>query len=150
MVSPKQYIIGIVMFMFIIVGGIALLNIYADNDAVFVNDERFASFNKTFNKVDDVQDIADDLQSSIEQNDEESNSGIWGVLTTGAGFLDTLINGAWNTIKLLVSSLSFMNDAYNGLNTFFGIPTWVSALIITIITIVIVFAIFGAIFQRDL
>lgn len=143
--TPQQYIIGIIIFMFVIVGGISLLNIYKDSGASFVNDERFDSFNKTFNKVDDVTGVVDDLQTSIEQ--EENSFGIIGQVV---GVLDSLINGAWNTLKLLFGSLIFMNDAYNGLNTFFGVPVWVSAMIGLIVTVMLVFAIFGAIFQRDL
>lgn len=143
--QPSRYILAIIMFMFIIVGGIAILNVYKDNGAAFVNDPRFAEFNNTFNKMDDVEAFTEDIRSTVEEEDAD-----YGIIGQTFSIADSLINGLWNTLKLLTTSLSFMNGIYNGLESFFGIPDWVSIFIIMAVTVALVFSIIGALFQRDL
>lgn len=143
--TPSQYIIGIIMFTMVIVGGIALINIYKNEGAAFANTAEFAEFNDTFNLMDDVESTVDDLQSNVEEEDAD-----YGLVGEIVNIADTLINGLWNTLKLLASTLGFMNAAYTGLSDFFGVPVWATALIIMIVTVVIIFSIIGALFQRDL
>jgi hypothetical protein len=138
---PRNYIIGIIIFTFFIVGGVSILGMFASVDPTFTNDEKFTEFNQTFNKLNEVSTQVDNLEKSITEAD--TDFGAFGVL-------NALISSAWQSIKLLFSSLSFMDGAFEGLSSVFGVPGWIPALIITLITVSLVFAIFSAIFQREL
>lgn len=134
-VQPRTYIIGIIIFCLFIVGGVSLLASFG------VNSTQVTDFNTTFDKMNDVTDVTSDLRGSIENAD--TDFGAFGVL-------NSLISSAWQSLRLLFTSLGFMEDAYTGLNTFFGVPAWIPALLGSIVIVIIAFAIFGAIFQRDL
>ena len=140
-ILPRHYIIGILIFTFIIVGGVSILGIFNDFDPTYAADEKFTQFNTSFNKINDVTTEVDDLESSI--SDVDPAFGLFGVL-------NALISSAWQTLRLLFTSLGFMDGAYNGMAYIFGIPSWIPGIIISIITVIISFAIFSAIFQKDL
>jgi|2_EtaG_2_1085320.scaffolds.fasta_scaffold06554_5 hypothetical protein len=140
-VLPSEYIIGIIIFTFFIVGGVSMMSEFSKQDATFTQDNKFTEFNKSFNVMSNVEDNVDSLQEDIENNEPE-----WGVF----GALNALIKSSWNSLQLIFNSFSFMNSVFSGLGTVFGLPTWVGSLIILLITVMIVFAIWGAIFQRDL
>ena len=142
-VLPKHYIIGIIMFVFIIMSGISLLSALNDTDPTYIDNTKFTEFNDTFNKYNEITTKVDDLKSGIEDAEPGQDYGTLGVLSA-------LISSGWNTLQLLFQSFGFMSDVFNGLSDVFGIPAWVPVLIISIITVILVFAIYGAIFQREL
>jgi len=134
-----NYIISIIIFTFFIVGGISMIASFSSYDNTFIGDaEKYQEFNNSFNTYDDIQDNVGDIESSIKNT--EADAGLF-------GFLNALIGSAWNTLKLTFSSFTFMTSAFLGLNTVFGIPVWIPTLIGLIITIIIAFAIYKAIFQ---
>ena len=124
----------------VIVGGVALIAYFRAIDDSFVDDERYTNFNRTFNVYEDVTEVTNTTKTNIE-NMEEANFGLLGVL-------GSLYNQAWQFLRLLITSLSFMGTALLGLTSIFGVPAWVVALISAIIVTLIGFAIFSIIFQR--
>lgn len=140
-ILPRHYIIGIIMFTFFIVGGVSMLGIFADSDSTFTQDEKFTQFNESFNVLNDVSNQVDSLETSI--TDADTDFGVFGVL-------NALISSSWQALKLLFTSLSFMDGVFGGIASVFGVPSWIPAIIILIVTVIIAFAIFSAIFQRDL
>lgn len=135
----KNYIIGIIIFTIFITGGIHLISTFAEEDDTFLDDEKYTQFNSTFNKRTELHTSIDNLEGTVVNAD--TDFGVFGVL-------NSLISTAWNSLKLIGSSFSFMTTIIGGIYTFFGIPIWVGSLILSIITIVIIFAIWEAIFQR--
>lgn len=140
-VLPRHYILGIVIFMFFIIGGITLINNFSNDNDDFLEADKYDKFNKTFNKLSIIDAKVDTLESGVKN--ANTDMGLFGVL-------NSLINSAWNTLKLLTESLNFMDTVFEGLSTIFGVPIWVSQVIIMIVTIIIVFAIYSAIFQREI
>lgn len=138
---PRHYLIGIVIFTFFMIGGMSILSQYIAVDPDYGDADKIEQFNRTFNVLDNVNTEIGNLQDNVES--ASTDFGTFGVL-------NSLISSAWNSLKLLLSSFSFMNSVFYGLNTFFGIPAWIPGLIILLITILIVFAIWSAIFQRDI
>jgi hypothetical protein len=138
---PRHYIIGIVMFGFLIVGGMSMLGIFAGTSDTFATGEKYTQFNNTFNVLDDVTDQVESMEESITEAD--TDFGIFGVL-------NALISSAWQTLKLLFSSLSFMDGVFFGLSSVFGVPGFIPGTIILLVTVILIFAIFSAIFQREL
>jgi hypothetical protein len=138
-VKISNYIIGILIFTFVIVGGVSMLGIY--NDARPINSTKYGEFNNTMNVLEDVTTEVDELEETVKDTNPE-----WGVL----GALNALIDSGFQTMKLTFTSFNFMDNVFSGSTTLFGIPIWVATIIGAIITIIIVYAIYGAVFQRDL
>ena len=136
----STYLIGIVIFTLLIVGGITMITMLGDSNGDIVNNPKYTEFNKTANKYEQLEDSIATIQDSI-QNDPDTGT---------LGVLSALINTAWNTLKTLPSMFGFMVTAYAELSTFFGIPLWIPGLLSGIIVIIIVFVLYGAFLQHDL
>jgi len=140
-ILPRHYITGIIIFTLVIVSGIWMMNIFNTSDPTFADDERFTKFNDSFNTMDAITREVGDLEESVKGN--EPDPGLF-------GFLDSLISGAWNTLVLLFSSFGFMDDVFDGLTSVFGLPWFIPTLIGLLVTILLVFAIWSAIFQKEI
>ena len=117
------------------------MSILKESDPTFASDPQFAKFNDTFNVYDETTTKVNALGSTISDADSD-----WGVL----GVLNGLILSAWQSLKLLLTNWAFMNSVFNGLYTIFGVPAWVSGLIILGVTVMFIFSLYSAIFQREL
>lgn len=140
-VTPRGYIVGIVLFTLVIASGVAMIAEFTESDPSYGNPDDLQQFNSTFNVINDITDEVGTLESNIENAD--TDFGTFGVL-------NSLINSGWQTIKLLVGGLGFMNTALYGLSTFFGIPAFIIGLVTLLVSIVIVFALYSAIFQTKI
>lgn len=140
-IKPSHYIIGIIVFTAFIVGGVSMLSIFREADPTFIDDTRFNQFNETFNVYEDVDEKVGELEEGIQGAD--TDFGLFGVL-------NSLINSAWQTLKLTMTSFGFMSSVFGGLYGVFAIPAWAGALILLAVSVMFVFAIFSAIFQREL
>ena len=139
--TPSSYIIGIIVFTMFIMGGMAMMNEFQKKDATFVDTEKYTQFNSTFNRMNDVTTNVNTLQSGV--TGVNNDYGAFGVLSS-------LIAAGWNSLILIFTSFGFMGTVFGGLSTFFGIPTWVVTLVLALISVSLVFAIFSAIFQKEI
>ena len=135
----KKYIIGVLLFVAVIVGGVSFLSTLNEHDASFMDSDRLEDFNNTFNILDDVSGQVNLLEEGITEAD--ADPGLFGVL-------NSLIMSAWQSLKLTINSFDFMDDVFTGMGPIFGIPVWIAGIITLIISVVIIFAIWSAIFQR--
>lgn len=138
---PRHYIISIIVFTMVILGGMSIIGELRKTSPSIVDDTSYANFNNTFNKYDTVTSEVEGIQSNIEDSDAEP--GLF-------GSLNSLISGAWNTLKLLGSSFGFMGDIFESVGAWFGLPAWVGASVSLLFIVLISFAIYSAIFQRDI
>jgi len=137
----SDYIIGILIFTLIIVGGISMLASFQAYDSDYMNSSKYDEYNNTMNVLSDVTGEVQELEDSVKDSNPD-----WGVL----GALNALINSGWQTLKLTFESFSFMDNVFTGSAAIFGIPAWIATIIMSIITVVLVFVIYSAIFQREL
>jgi hypothetical protein len=140
-VLPRHYLFGVLAFTLFIVAGVSLLGIFKAQDPSFATDDSYARFNASFNQLEDVSTTVGALQTGITNSD--TDFGVFGVL-------NALISSAWQSLKLMFTSFGIMNDAYNGLSTVFGVPSWIPGLVILAVIIMIAFTIYSAIFQKEL
>lgn len=139
-VQPRDYLVGIILFTLIIVGGVSLIDIFHSADSAFVDQDKYNKFNETFNIKNEVDTSVQNVRNSIiSQN-----------LPAPIEFIATMFLTAFQALMSLFTSLSFMDAVFTGLYTVFGIPAWVSSLLISLVTIMIVFSIISAILQRDI
>jgi len=141
MAAIKGIWLGSILATFFIVGGLSIILGLNANNQNLANDQSFQDFNNSFNKINDLQASTDALQNSVTQ--EPNNVGIF-------GFLDALVNSAWNALKGTFAALGFMHDAVTSIPEVFEIPTWVGGLIWMALIAIIGYAIYSAIFQVDL
>lgn len=139
--KPSTYILAIIVFTLFVVGGVSMMSIFRESNPNFANDEKFAEFNQTFNVYQETTSKVEDLGSGI--TDADTDFGVLGVL-------NGLILAAWQSLKLMITNWSFMNTVFGGLSTVFGVPVWITALITLAVTVMFVFALYSAFFQRDL
>lgn len=138
----RDLFFGFIVFTLFIVAGVSMMGIFNDSDADYTSDEKFTEFNRSMNKLNEVTERVDTLSSGIEPKEQDDFSIL--------GVLGTLIGGAWNALTVLVGGLGFMTDAFTGLTTTFGVPAWIIGLISLIITALLIFVLYSALFQRDL
>lgn len=138
----KNYIVGVIMFAFVIVGGVTMLGGFFQDDATFGDAQKYQEFNKTFNVLSDVNSNVRSIQTNVEGSAASSGFNIFGVI-------GSLINSAWSSLKLIISSFSFMTSAFNGLTTFFGVPAFIPAIIGLVVVTVLGFALYKALFLRS-
>lgn len=136
----KNYTIGFTVFTFYILGMISIMAIFMTSNPNFISGDDFENFNSTFNKFYNLNESVGGLQANIE-DDENKDPGQWGVL-------NSLISGAWQALSVTLTTLDFIPAVLVGLTSWIGIPWWITSLIIMMITIIVVYAIYGAIFQR--
>jgi len=137
----RHYLIGVVMFCLIVVSGISMLGIMKDKDPTFATSDKYSQFNESFNRLNDVTGAVNNIQAGI--TNEKGDPGLFGVL-------NNLIMSSWQSIKLFFLSFGIMNAAYSGLSAIFGIPAWITGLAGLLVTILIGFTIYSAIFQKEL
>lgn len=141
-VKPREWILGIGVFILVIFMGTWFVSEAVRENPGFINEEQLSAYNETFNKFDEYQTETAELASNVE--------GITGSNTGNFGFLNDLINKAWNTLTTLRASFAFMDDALRGLSSVLGVPTFISALAISIVSVLFIMAILAVIFNRDL
>lgn len=141
-ILPRHYIFGIIAFTGFIMAVSVMMSEMNPSDTL-TDQKDVIAFNNTFNKMDEVQEVVNDLEGRVKDDTDETNFGVFGVL-------NALINRGWTTLRLLYTSFDFMDDAFYGVTKTFGsVPVWSVVLILAAITIMITFSIFSAIFQRD-
>ena len=118
-----------------------MLGIFSAENAAMTSDEKYIEFNQSFNVLDDIGGQVTSMEESITEAD--TDFGVFGVL-------NALISSAWQTLKLLFSSLSFMDGVFFGLSSVFGVPGFIPGTVILVVTVILIFSIFSAIFQREL
>lgn len=138
--KPSTYILGIIFFTFFILGGVTMMGELRQSDATFMADENTQAFNRTFNVYTSLDTSVSSLQSSVEDAGND-----WGIF----GVINALVGSAWNALRLLFSSLSFMNAVFVGLGLF-GVPSWVGGLASLTIIVIIAFAIYSSIFNSEI
>ena len=141
MSNISTYIIGAIILCLIVAGGASLMGMVADKDISAINGQDMANFNSTFNKQAIVVEKVNSMKDAITTN-AQPEFGLFGVL-------NGLIQTAWNVLQTVFTSFDFVTDIFAKLDDYYGIPAWVGTLVTALIFVVIIFAIFGAIFQRD-
>jgi len=140
-ILPRHYLFGVIILMFFVIGGVGIMSEYMAYDNGFDTRNSTTEFNRTFNKIANVEDSIDSLENQI-RNDEDADFGFFGVL-------NSLINSAWTALRLMFQSFTFMDAVFEGMTAFFGIPSWIPLIIGLLITVVLVFGIYSLIFQKD-
>jgi hypothetical protein len=137
-VTPRNLIYGFIIFTMVILGGIGFMSGFAVHSPTFINNDKFKSFNDTFNQYGALEGNVSNMKDNLANS--RANTGVFGML-------DGLINVAWNSLKTIFTTFSFITTAFTGISSVFGLPVWVGALVTTMAVVMIVFSLYSLIFQ---
>jgi hypothetical protein len=141
--TVKDYVLGIIGFTFLIVGSLVIIGSMYQLNPSGADAASIHEFDMTFNKTNDLLTSVDSMKSSITSS--EADPGPFGML-------NALISTAWNALKTIFTSFGFMLTAIGGLSkSMFGIPipAWATSLAVAAVVVILVFAIYRAIFQSE-
>ena len=139
-IKPRDVIISFSAFLLVVATMTWVVAAIASNNPASIDSEDLATFNNTFNKLSVYDTQTAELQSNVK--DVVASEGIFGAL-------NSLINQAWDALRLLFSSFSFINTAIAGLANVFGIPDFVIVIGSAVIILLFVFGVLAVIFNRD-
>jgi hypothetical protein len=134
--NPKTYILGIIVFAIIIFAGTGMLGILDNGTGVFSSDSRYTNFTKQFNKSNELYSGTSSLSQTLNE-------------TSGENGLSSLVTGAWRSVSLVGTSFGFMNSIWVATTQLLGIPVEIAGFVVLMVTIIIIFAIWSAIFQTN-
>jgi hypothetical protein len=133
-----DYVVAVIVFMMLVLGGISIYgNVFTAD--YFVNTE-YENFSNTFNKSVELTNNIEALKGNVSGATPGDDSGL-------LGSINSLIKTAFSGVKIILSTFTIMDLAFGGITSIFGFPLWLSILIKTLITALIVFAIYKLIFR---
>lgn len=155
-ILPRHFFYSIIIFALIITGVYTIISIVmdesmgADASNQLMSDEDLKYFNDTL-QVENLEDDINDIRGGIERLEPSQKWGILDVVSLPLAFIET----AWDSIKLVISSFTMMDDSIEGATAYFDTgekqnTQWVSGFIITLIGAFLVFSILSLIFGKDI
>lgn len=151
-ILPRDLFIGIVLFAMVSTGIVYLLTSITTSgqtgqEAVDlfegVDADRIQEFNRTFVSSSNITSKVNKLEDEVNKLNVDKPTDI---LTVGGA----LISSGWTAVTLILGSVGYMTTAIGGLTTYLGVPSFVPAFIIVIITVIVIFSILAVIFGKDL
>lgn len=138
--QPSQYLIAIVIFSMLSLAGISFMSEMRASNPTFSNSTQMSELSNTFDKIEEINNRTNQYNSLVATTDN-NDFNIFGFFI---GLIIRLMQG----IKNMVESMNFMDVVFKSGLAMIGLPTWVSAAIITIITIAISFALINMFMRR--
>ena len=137
----RHYIWGAIAFVLIIGGGVSMMADMSKSNPSMIENTEFSNFNKSFNQISEINNNVNTMGSRINSTEPDF---------TEFGGLNALIKSSWDFLKGIRAMFNFMDVAFRGLSKIFGVPPWIVVLVGLAVTVLVVFVIFSAIFQRDI
>lgn len=136
----RDIIIGAVIMVIIATAGISMMSmVNSDNSLFLENNSRLSVINQSFNDVSTgLDDVTTDTNSTLAIDTE--TRGLF-------GFIDDLVRSVTSTFKTIGRSMSFLNTFSRNLDAWLPIPTWLGGFLVTLLTLIIGFAIIKAILK---
>lgn len=141
-VKPREWVLATGIFILIMSMGTWVVTNALKESPDNIDSEVFSAYNESFNKYDEYLANVEQLATDTEA--------VSGSNTGNFGFLNDIINQAWNILTQLRLTFDFMNSALEGLSSVLGVPPFITGLGISIITVIFIFAMLAVIFNRDL
>lgn len=138
-VDLRSYIIGFILFTAFIIGGVTLISEYKSENPS-IDNSQLTEFNDSFNKLSTLESKIGDLRTSTEADIDAS----W-----FDKIYDATLGRIWTTIKLIGSSFGFVDTVFEDAADFFHVPGFIVTIVSLIITVIIIFAIWGVFFQKS-
>tara|TARA_R100000656_G_scaffold114639_1_gene87058 strand:- start:83 stop:553 length:471 start_codon:yes stop_codon:yes gene_type:complete len=148
-IKISNYIIILIVFGMLSTGLIHLMSVANEQESAFLSEDAdsstFANINTTFGGVlTEVASETETLKNAVNDSSSES-TGLF-------GFVDTLINSAYSTLKTIFNSFDFMGDVLEGITGeggLLGLPEWLKTGLWSMILIILTFGIYSLLFKSE-
>ena len=137
----QNYIIGTILFILVVTGGIYLFGSFYSGHSDLDPTGDMTTFNKTMQLASNVTTSVNKLNETLSDVTDTETS------FAGLGWLNALVGSAFNGLKAVANSISFMFIAGSEIFNYFGMPSFVFPLIVLVVIVIIVFAIWSAIMR---
>ena len=134
----SDYMIAIIVGTIFIAGFMMMLGEVVNRNVDLKNSDDVKSFNNTFYRLDNVTTNFNKINSSIDDLQGQTLLGEIGIIFNS-------VLGTWKTI---ISSLGFFYHMISSGFAYFGFPTWLPVLIISLIVVISGFAFFRVLWGR--
>lgn len=142
-IKPRDWIIGVGFFMIVMAVGINVIA-GANNDAPVISDNaNFERFNSTFSKY-------EEYIAQIDETNRQVGNITGGETNPLFNFINVLFNQGWDILRQLSTNFGFLTAILTGLSGAFGIPTYITGILIAVVTAIFMFSIIAVIFNRDI
>lgn len=130
----KNYLVGLVLLLVIMLsGGYIFGTFYTHSSGLDAS--MYVSFNRTMDRSANLTNTVNQMQSSVTENEAA------GVL----GYLNAIVGVTYHALQALVQSIGFVGLMFGDVAGQFGVPPFITALLLLIVTIIVVIAIWSAI-----
>lgn len=140
----STYLIALVVVGMVFSGLLGMMQIANTESATFLTgeeDQEFTNLESHFGEF---------LNNTIEDNTQFEDSMNSTTQPGEFGFLDTLVNSGFSTLKNIWSSFGIVSLVLNNIDSWgLPIPSWVGAALLSMIVILIAFGIYRFIFKVD-
>lgn len=134
----KNYVIGIIIFLMIIISGLTMINVFSDNDNNnYIQQEKVNEFDSLLNQSAGVIDESNKLEEKLTSNNA-TDFGTFGVL-------NSLVSTSWQGIRLITKAFAFAKNIFYAPYRL-GVPLWLLNLVYAIILFILLYAIIDAVF----
>ena len=128
----SNYIYGIIVFCLVITSGMIFLGSVSTNTST-----EFKDFNKTFDKSQQLTESIMGLQDTVKQG--ETGSII--------DYAEMFLKLAWNSLGSIFNLFGFMNEVWDGVSGWLGIPPVITAFITLFVIVLVVLILYAAFFH---
>lgn len=146
MTKPGNFVIAGGVFILIIFVGTWLISSGAEEDPSWVDADTLAAYNNTFNSYVEYNQKVAALESQTRGASGASEESLWG---DAFSFINNLFSAGWNTIKLIGKNFGFIYDIFTGVSSVFGIPTWLTSIVVSLLIAMLAFGLLSLVFGRE-
>lgn len=143
-IKPRDWIISVGIFMVIMAIGIQAIS-GADTDSPgYISDtQNFEAFNNTFSRYQEYVDQLNETNEEVSQITAGESNPLF-------NFINVIFNRGWETLRQLSTNFAFLTAILSGLSGAFGVPLYITATFIALVTAIFTFSILAVIFNRDI
>lgn len=138
----RHYVYGSVLFVLFILGGLYIIGDIIDDVPDAVDQGSLEKFNRTFNNFNNINASLGATRDSITGSELDIGS-------FGTGSLGAFVNIAWQIVKGFFSVFGFMNDVFDGLESYFGIPYFVPLILSLLVIALFIFTLISIAVNKD-
>lgn len=135
----RNILIGVIIVVILSTAGISMMSqVNSYNPRFLENNSKLTAVNNTFfNMSGEMEKVGEETDALLNTN---SSSGVF-------GFIDNLAQSVTSTFKQIGSSMKFINAFSQNIDAWLPIPSWLGGLFVTILAIIIGFAIIKAVLK---
>jgi hypothetical protein len=142
--------LSIILFTAIILGGVSFINSVLNDGSSEINTQLYSINNSLVPRTSSGELMVSSKINLMESSVNKTEGTQETALTSGAGTTSSLMLGMWNLFKNMKDSLSFFFQTISAIGDIYpDVPKWALALAATTISALIIFAIAGIVFNRD-